>query len=117
SEWESGGRGNGGLSVGGGRSLERARGTFVGSAHIRRVLEEVVGHVHRVHEVPPGVDVDDFRPEPRDQALSRLLDEARSDPPNPGNAQERLPDEGNPERLPPSFPHHRPPPPPPLKLP
>jgi len=63
------------------------------------VLEEVVGHVDRVQEVPPGVDVDEFRPEPRDQALGGLLDEARGDPPNPGNAEERLPDEGNAARL------------------
>ena len=32
-------------------------------------------------------------------SLSRLLDEARSDPPNPGNANERLPDADNAERL------------------
>jgi len=52
-----------------------------------------------VHEVPPGVDVDDWRPRERDEALRDLLDEARRDPPNPGNANERLPDEGNAERL------------------
>jgi glycosyltransferase involved in cell wall biosynthesis len=63
------------------------------------VLEDVVGHVDRVHEVPPGVDVDEFVPQPRDKALARLLAEARRDPPNPGNAEERLPDEGNAERL------------------
>jgi glycosyltransferase involved in cell wall biosynthesis len=45
------------------------------------------------------VDVDVFRPEPREQALTRLLEESRRDPPNPGNANERLPDEGNAERL------------------
>ena len=38
------------------------RRVYVGSAHIREVLEEVVGHVDRVHEVPPGVDVDEFVP-------------------------------------------------------
>jgi len=63
------------------------------------VLEEVVGHVDRVQEVPPGVDVDEFRPEPREQALAGLLEEARRDPPNSGNAEERLPDEGNADRL------------------
>jgi glycosyltransferase involved in cell wall biosynthesis len=63
------------------------------------VLEDVVGHVDRVYEVPPGVDIEEFRPEPRREALERLLAEARADPPNPGNAQERLPDEGNAERL------------------
>jgi glycosyltransferase involved in cell wall biosynthesis len=63
------------------------------------VLEEVVGHVDRVHEVPPGVDVDEFRPRPREAALAGLLEEARRDAPNPRNASERLPDEGNAERL------------------
>src|SRR5438128_1074444 len=62
-------------------------------------LPVFVGHVDRVHEVPPGVDVDEFRPRPRDEALAGLLEEARRDPPNPGNARERLPDEGNAARL------------------
>jgi glycosyltransferase involved in cell wall biosynthesis len=79
--------------------LPRARVVFVGSEHIRNVLEDVVGQVERVIDVPPGVDVDAFRPEERAAALERLLDEARADPPNPGNAQERLPDEGNAERF------------------
>ena len=63
------------------------------------MLEEVVGHVDRVYEVPPGVDVDEFRPESREDALAGLLEEARRDPPNPGNANERQPDEGNAGRL------------------
>ena len=99
SELEYSMRGNEELSAWGREALEQAHATFVGSAHIRRVLEEVVGHVDRVHEVPPGVDVEEFRPEARDEALTALLDEARRDPPNPGNAEERLPDEGNAERL------------------
>jgi glycosyltransferase involved in cell wall biosynthesis len=80
-------------------ALERADAVFVGSAHIREVLEDVVGHVDRVHEVPPGVDVDEFRPAGRAQALAALVEEARRDPPNPGGANERLPDAGNAERL------------------
>jgi glycosyltransferase involved in cell wall biosynthesis len=52
-----------------------------------------------VHEVPPGVDVDQFVIQDRRAALADLLAEARRDPPNPGNANERLPDEGNAERL------------------
>jgi glycosyltransferase involved in cell wall biosynthesis len=75
--------------------LADAAGVFVGSAHIRAVLEEVVGDVERVHEVPPGVDVDEFVPKPREQTLAALLDECRRDLPNPGNRNERLPDEGN----------------------
>jgi glycosyltransferase involved in cell wall biosynthesis len=63
------------------------------------VLEDVVGQVDRVHEVPPGVDVDEFRPAPREEALRELLAEARADPPNPGNANERHPDGGNAERF------------------
>ncbi len=99
SELEYAMRGNAELSAWGRESLARAEAVFVGSAHIREVLEDVVGHVDRVHEVPPGVDVDEFRPLPRDEALARLLDEARRDPPNAGNADERLPDEGNAARF------------------
>jgi len=99
SELEYSMRGNDQLAAWGRESLARARATFVGSEHVRGVLEEIVGHVDLVYEVPPGVDVEDFKPEPRAEALERLLDEARRDPPNPGNAEERLPDEGNAERL------------------
>ena len=99
SELEYSMRGNEELAAWGRRSLERAGAVFVGSAHIRSVLEEVVGQVARVYEVPPGVDVDEFVPEDRDEALARLLEEARRDPPNPANAAERLPDEGNAERF------------------
>jgi glycosyltransferase involved in cell wall biosynthesis len=99
SELEYSMRGNEDLSTWGKRTLAEAEAVYVGSAHIRHVLEEVVGHVDRVHEVPPGVDVDAFKPEPRDEALVRLLAEARDDPPNLRNANDRLPDEGNAERL------------------
>ena len=99
SELEYAIRGNADLAAWARESLAGATAVFVGSEHIRRVLEEVVGHVEHVHEVPPGVDVDAFRPEPRHEALADLLDESRRDPPNPGNANERLPDEGNAERL------------------
>ncbi|HTZ05229.1 MAG TPA: glycosyltransferase family 4 protein [Gaiellaceae bacterium] len=99
SELEYSMRGRPELERWGAESLAQADAVFVGSEHIRRVLEDVVGHVDHVHEVPPGVDVERFRPEPRDEALTALLDEARRDPPNPGNAEERLPDEGNAERF------------------
>lgn len=99
SELEYSMRGNDALAAWGREALAPAEAVYVGSAHIRRVLEDVVGHVDRVHEVPPGVDVDEWRPRPRREALAGLLDEARRDPPNPGNASERLPDEGNAERL------------------
>jgi glycosyltransferase involved in cell wall biosynthesis len=92
-------RGNAELSRWGGQALEGAAGVIVGSAHIREALQEVCGHVERVHEIPPGVDVELWRPKPRDEALAALVDEARRDPPNPGNLNERLPDEGNADRL------------------
>jgi glycosyltransferase involved in cell wall biosynthesis len=99
SELEYSMRGRPELERWGAETLARAEAVYVGSEHIRSVLEEVVGHVDRVHEVPPGVDVDEFAPEDREAALAGLLDEARRDPPNPGNASERLPDEHNAERL------------------
>jgi len=99
SELEYSMRGNEELSRWGRESLTRAGAVFVGSEHIRHVLDEVVGHVDRVHVVPPGVDVDEFVPLLRDEALRDLIAESRADPPNPGNANERLPDEGNAARL------------------
>jgi glycosyltransferase involved in cell wall biosynthesis len=99
SELEYAIRGNAELAAYGREALAGAAAVYVGSRHIRDVLEEVVGHVDRVHEVPPGVNVEEFRPEPREAALAALLEEAGEDPPNPGNVEERLPDEGNGERL------------------
>jgi glycosyltransferase involved in cell wall biosynthesis len=99
SELEYSMRGRPELEQWGRDALARAEATYVGSQHIREVLEDVVGHVHDVYEVPPGVDVDEFTPQPREEALAELLEEARRDPPNPGNVNERLPDEGNARRL------------------
>ncbi len=99
SELEYSMRGRPELEAWGREVLAGATSVFVGSAHIREVLEEVCGHVERVHEVPPGVDVEEWRPRPRAEALAGLVEAARRDPPNPGNANERLPDEGNAERL------------------
>jgi glycosyltransferase involved in cell wall biosynthesis len=99
SELEYSMRGNSELEAWAREVLPSARAVFVGSEHIRTVLGEVVGQVDRVYEVPPGVDVDEFRPEERQIALQALLAEAHADPPNPRGVQERLPDEGNAERL------------------
>ncbi len=99
SELEYSMRGRPELEAWGREVLAGASAVFVGSAHIREVVEEVCGHVDRVYEVPPGVDVDEWRPRPRAEALAGLVEEARRDPPNPGSANERLPDEGNAERL------------------
>src|SRR5213595_530252 len=95
SELEYSMRGRPELARRGAEALATAEATYVGSAHIRAVLEDVVGHVDRVQEVPPGVDVDEFILRPRDEALAALLEEARKDPPNPGNTNERFPDDGN----------------------
>ena len=99
SELEYSMRGNEELSRWGGEALAGAAATFAGSEHIREVVAEVCGTVDRVQVVPPGVDVEVWRPQPRAQALEALVAEARRDPPNAGNANERLPDEGNAERL------------------
>jgi glycosyltransferase involved in cell wall biosynthesis len=99
SELEYAMRGNPELSEWGRQSLAGAEAVFVGSEHIREVLAAVVGEVDRVQVVPPGVDVEEFVPLSREEALRGLLAESSADPPNPGNASERLPDEGNAERL------------------
>jgi glycosyltransferase involved in cell wall biosynthesis len=99
SELEYSMRGRPELERWGTETLADASVVFVGSGHIREVLEEVCGHVDRVHEIPPGVAVEEWRPRPRDEALASLLAECERDPPNPGNANERLPDDGNAARL------------------
>jgi glycosyltransferase involved in cell wall biosynthesis len=97
SELEYSMRGRPELATWGREALAQAAATYVGSHHIREVLEDVVGHVERVHEVPPGVDVDEFVLQDREEALADLIEEARNDPPGEGN--ERLPDDGNAERF------------------
>jgi len=87
------------LQVAAAEALDRAHAVFVGSAHIREVLDEVVGQIQRVHEVPPGVDIEGFRPRERPAALAALLEESGADRLNPGNRDERLPDEWNADRL------------------
>ena len=99
SELEYSMRGNAELSAWGAEALAGARVTYVGSEHTRAVLAEVCGHTENVIEVPPGVDIEEWAPEPREVALAALIEEARRDPPNPGNAEERLPDDGNATRL------------------
>jgi len=97
SELEYSMRGNDDLVAWGRETLARAERIYVGSQHIREVLEDVVGHVDRVDEVPPGVDIDEFVLEPREQALRNLVAEARADAPSGGD--ERKPDPDNAERL------------------
>jgi glycosyltransferase involved in cell wall biosynthesis len=99
SELEYAMRGNEELSRWGAEVLAGAQATLVGSEHIRDVVAEICGTVDGVHTIPPGVDIELWRPQRRDEALGALLAESRHDPPNPGNRNERLPDEGNAERL------------------
>lgn len=97
SELEFSIRGNPDLAAWAREALGAAREVYAGSEHIRRVLEEVVGKDgYRVRVVSPGVDVEELAPEPRDEALAALVDEARRDPPHTG---ERHPDPGNAARL------------------
>ncbi len=96
SELEYSMRGRPELARWGAESLAGADAVFVGSEHIRAVLEDVVGHVDRVYEVPPGVDVEEFVPEERNAALASLIEEARRDS---GDGDERHPDPGNGERF------------------
>jgi glycosyltransferase involved in cell wall biosynthesis len=105
SELEYSMRGRPELERWGAETLADAEAVFVGSAHIRGVLEDVVGHVDRVHEVPPGVDVDEFRPAPRDEALAALGEEAGRDP---QDGDERHPDPGNARRFAEFFAHDEP---------
>jgi glycosyltransferase involved in cell wall biosynthesis len=92
SELEYAMRGRVDLADWGAETLAEADVVYAGSEHIRHVLEDVCGHVDRVEIVPPGVDVDQFRPEPRDDALAALVGESERDP---DDGDERHPDSGN----------------------
>jgi glycosyltransferase involved in cell wall biosynthesis len=105
SELEYAMRGRPDLAQWGAGTLAQAEVVYAGSEHIREVLEEVAGHVDRVEVVPPGVDVEEFRPEPREEALATLLEEARHDP---VDDDERHPDPGNAERFASFFEEKRP---------
>jgi glycosyltransferase involved in cell wall biosynthesis len=96
SELEYSMRGRPELERWGAETLAHAERVFVGSDHIRSVLEDVVGGVQHVHEVSPGVDVDEFAPQERGPALAALIEEARNDLDDGG---ERHPDPGNAERF------------------
>jgi glycosyltransferase involved in cell wall biosynthesis len=99
SELEYSMRGRPALEEWGREVLDTASAVFVGSKHIRDVVRDVCGHVERVFEVPPGVDVDEWRPAPRDEARAALLPEARLESPDPGNDNGRLAGERTAQRL------------------
>jgi glycosyltransferase involved in cell wall biosynthesis len=105
SELEYAMRGRPDLASWGAETLAGAEVVYAGSEHIRHVLEEIVGQVDLVEIVPPGVDIDVFRPEPRERALAALIDEARRDP---DDGDERQPDPGNAERFAEFFAHDEP---------
>src|SRR5438477_2961713 len=96
SELEYSMRGRPELARWGAEALADAEAVFVGSMHIRAVLEDVVGHVDRVYEVPPGVDVEEFVPEDRLRAFAELIAAAEEDP---QDGDERHPDPGNATRF------------------
>jgi glycosyltransferase involved in cell wall biosynthesis len=99
SELEYSMRGRPELARLGHQALAGATATYVGSTHIAEVLTDICGHVDNVRQVPPGVDTDEWKPQPRAAALAALIEQAQRDRPNPGNLRERLPDDGNAERL------------------
>jgi glycosyltransferase involved in cell wall biosynthesis len=106
SELEYAMRGRPELARWGAETLAQAEVVYAGSEHIRGVLEEIAGSGHvrcqtpgmsrKVEVVPPGVDVEEFRPEPRAEALTALVGEAHRDP---DDGDERHPDPGNAERF------------------
>ena len=71
SELEYSMRGRPDLADWGAETLAEADVVFAGSEHIRRVLDEICGHVDRVEIVPPGVDVDAFRRSPAERRSRR----------------------------------------------
>ena len=87
SELEYSMRGNAALSAWGAEALAAARGDVRRlGAHPHRCSREVCGHAENVIEVPPGVDVDEWVPEPRDVALAGA---ARGGAPRPAEPGQR----------------------------
>ena len=98
SELEYAMRGNAELQAWGRESLAARRGG------LRRLRSTSAGCSRRSSATSststrsrPGSTSTSSAPQPRAEALAALLEEARRDPPNDGN--ERLPDDGNAERL------------------
>lgn len=101
SELEFSMRGDAELCAWGRATLAPARAVLAGSDHVSRVLAELVGpDPAQVHVVPPGVDVERFRPVDRAAVRAVLREECLRDAPNPPDRHdERRPDDGNAERL------------------
>ena len=101
SELEFSMRGNDELRDWARATVAPAKAVLAGSDHIVRVLDELVGpRPEQVHVIPPGVDVERFRPVDRATALANLVHECRLDAPNPPHDHdERRPDADNAQRL------------------
>ena len=83
-------------------SVQSAAAIVAGSAHVERVLAELVGPPPgSVHVVPPGVDLELLRPRGREEAIRGLVAESRRDAGNPPGQRhrQRLPDHGNADRF------------------
>jgi len=112
SELEFSMRGNPKLGAWARDTLSPAQAVIAGSEHVVRVLGEVVGpgdYIARTRIGPPGVDIDEFRPQVRHTALRLLIEECGRDAPNPTNRHDRRrPDEGNAARFASFFAEDRP---------
>jgi len=101
SELEYAIRGRPPLAAAAAASLAGVSALFAGSGHIVEVTEELLGRgLHdRMHVVPPGVDIDAFRPDRGDlEALVEMLRGDRASQ-HPGRPPERAPDPDAGERL------------------
>jgi glycosyltransferase involved in cell wall biosynthesis len=101
SELEYAIRGRPRLAAAAAASLANVSALFAGSGHIVEVTEELLGQgLHdRMHVVPPGVDIDAFRPD--GGSLEALVDMLAADraSQHPGRPPERAPDPDAGERL------------------
>jgi glycosyltransferase involved in cell wall biosynthesis len=98
SELEYAIRGNARLAALAAEPLEQAAAVYAGSQHILDVARQLLGagdYMRRAAIVPPGVDVDDFRPERGSR--SRLAELLRSD--RPDAHPERHPDPDAADRM------------------
>ena len=68
-------------------------------AHPRRRAQRSAARSSDVHTVPPGVDIELWRPQQRVEAPRRAGRRVPQRTAEPGNRNERLPDAGNAERL------------------
>ena len=99
SELEYSMRGRPELEAWGREALAHADATYVGSAHIREVLEDVVGHVDRVLRGAARRRRRRVHAAPARRGARGAARGGARRPAEPRQREERLPDEGNAERL------------------